>query len=192
MNSPTPWWGTLVAAAVGLVGVLIAQWISARRDRLERRDRNRLEQLEVYQRLNQVIVDLTDALRLGNWDRARSLAPEFGHAVIPVSLYGRPSLGPSIDKFNRQLGELLQRTDLDETDKLQAADATMRRAGVLVTIMRSDVRRGPRWYVRAAAWVVAPKRRVRAVHLRWKQDWAVVQADLEQPIWPIIKDTSGQ
>lgn len=33
MTSPTPWWGTLLVAALGLLGVLLTQWLADLRER---------------------------------------------------------------------------------------------------------------------------------------------------------------
>jgi hypothetical protein len=60
----------------------------------------------------------------------------------------------------------------------------------VLAVMRGDLPKKPRWYLRAIACIVHPRVAADALHQRWRQDWIVIRADQRRPVWRIIDPTS--
>ena len=186
MNASTPWWGTLVVAAIGLLGVLWSQRLTARRDVAERTDRLRAVRASLYADFQRTVSALTMALLQDDKDQFRSKQDDYLHAVLLITTSGAPTLGPSLDGVSQELGRLLDHWPSTKADRERAVGVVGSHLAIATALMRFDVsgRRVPR-SLRAWQWLRHPRRRFRAARWRWREHLTVLGAELEQPVWPL-------
>jgi hypothetical protein len=193
MNAAAPWWSTLVVALVGLGGVLWSQWISARRDRAERQDRRRVAREVIYQDFHRVISDLTHAVQRDDLAGFGERQAEYMRVMLQLVTSGSPSLGPALDEVSLALGRIGETWPSTEQSKLQSIQLLGRHCNEAVTLMRSDApdRHVPRT-LRVWCWFRHTVRRIKVVRWRWREHWAVLNAELDQPVWPTGDDSTGR
>lgn len=113
MTGSTPWWGTLLVAALGFVGVLLTQWLSDRRERRkqEHDDRrwvrdNRASTYEEFYRVIAAYRRVAD--RLGEQAKAHQTARTRFVQIKPAKSVGElyEALGTLADDAAKMYGRI--------------------------------------------------------------------------------------
>jgi hypothetical protein len=126
------------------------------------------------------------ALLQDDRDQFRSKQDDYLHAMLLITTSGAPALGPSLDSASQELGQVLHCWPSTKADRDRAVAVVGSHLAIATALMRCDVsgRRVPR-SLRAWQWLRHPRRRFRAARWRWREHLTVLDAELEQPIWPL-------
>jgi hypothetical protein len=151
MNSATPWWGTLVVATIGLVGVLVSQWLSGRREETktdaehtELNLRRRIEAYSEFLAAFQAVMFAVDGPDV-DWPDERRVVPLWNALAkqsFVIQLLSPPEVADTIAELIEHFSPVLEltRQGIHNSSKLRSAyDKVNDAADRLSRYMRKDV-----------------------------------------------------